>query len=88
MKINAPIIEYYYRNVYIRVVKQKQKTMTDKIKLHDGLPPMTKDQWIDYAHNLYTTLLIDETNSKGSWHYNESVKFYKKICKVCGIKTI
>lgn len=57
-------------------------------KLHNGLPKLTKLEWISYANDLYETILISRATGtdKGSL-YQESLIFYNKILKTFKIKT-
>lgn len=54
---------------------------TNKIKLHLGLPAMTKVSWINYVSNLYQTMLVE--NKKDS----DTVNLYNHIVKELDIKT-
>jgi len=54
---------------------------TTKIKLHLGLPAMTKVSWINYVSNLYQTMLVE--NKKDS----DTIKLYNHIVKELDIKT-
>lgn len=55
---------------------------TNKIKLHLGLPAMTKSSWINYVSNLYEIILVK--NVKDS----DTYKLYNHIVKELDIKTL
>ena len=50
-----------------------------KVTGSDALHPMTKEEWHDYIHKLYSTLLLCE-DKKGNM-YKDSLEFYNAICK-------